>query len=228
MATTADWLKYHATSRRSASIAEVWVRDVVSHLRADPTLGADTAILDFGCGYFDLGAAMAPHVGRMDGLEIDPYSLNLARSRVAELHATRIFERNDDVPNGAYDLVIANSVFQYLQNEGEALCNLQDFRRWLRPGPRSRVALIDLIPPRYSPPRDALRSMWVATLNGIPITMAQFLWNAATSPHGRSWLRLDPSRIQELAAEAGFTCQRLDRNLSPSLQRYTVVLRPTR
>jgi hypothetical protein len=54
--------------------------------------------------------------------------------------------------------------------------------------------------------------------------MARFLWSAATSPHGRLWHRVDPQRITELAAVAGFNCTRLSKNLTPSLQRYTCEL----
>lgn len=224
MPTIADWRAFYVQNRRGTQLAELWTRDTARHLRSHPALNRDSAIFDFGCGYFDLGLALAPHVRRVDGLEIDEYSLNLARSRTADLPGTVIHSSNDDVRPGTYDLILANSVFQYLDDD-DIVRTLKLFRSWLKPGGMGEVLLIDLIPTGYSPPRDALRSMWVALRHGIPWTMFRFLWKAATSPHGRAWHRIDPPRMAELANQAGFRCRQLKRNLTPSLQRYSCELK---
>jgi SAM-dependent methyltransferase len=217
-----NWKSFFSQTQRDPRMAELWTRDVVQYLRTHPRLGRDSAILDFGCGYFDVGGALAPDVARIDGLEIDTHSLNRARLRTADFAATAIYAASDDVPHGAYNLIFANSVFQYLANDAEILNTLNRFRKWLKPG--GEVLLIDLIPTRYSPTRDAFRSLFVAARHGILIPMIRFLWNAATSPHGRTWHRIDPPRLTELAAAADFTCTVLDRNLTPSFQRYTTLL----
>lgn len=219
MADTSGWRQYHATSRRSARIAELWSRPATRYLRSRIT--SNSAVLDFGCGYFDVGVALAPHAARMDGLEIDEQSLALARSRSAAFAGTTIYSRNEDVPPGTYDMVLANSVFQYLENDAAILRTLRLFRTWLKPDWRSEVTLIDLIPTNYSPVRDAMRSMWVAAIHGIPFDMSRFLWNAARSPHRREWHRIDPSRLVDLAREAELLGARRPKNLTPSLQRYT-------
>jgi len=221
----AEWGRYHATNGRTTRLAELWARPAIQYLLAHSGLAPESAVLDFGCGYFELGVALAPHVRRMDGLEIDDASLKLARSRSEPLPDSTIHAKPDDVPAGAYDLIVANSVFQYLGDEAGLIRTLKQFRGWLKPGGRGEVLLIDLIPRSYSPHRDALRSMWVAATNGAPFSMARFLWKAATNPDRRRWLLIDPPRLGELASECGFTCERYPRNLTPSLQRYSCRLR---
>lgn len=220
-----DWGDYHATNGRTPRLAELWARPAIRHLREHPRLTPASAILDFGCGYFELGAALAPRVARMDGLEIDDVSRGLAQSRAAKIPNATIHSRSEDLPAVAYDLIVANSVFQYLESDADALRTLKLFRDWLKPDGLGEVLLIDLLPTRYSPHRDAMRSMWVAMRNGVPRAMARFLWKAATHPHRRQWWKIDPPRLGELAAEAGFTCESLPRNLTPSLQRHTCRLR---
>ena len=110
----AEWREYHTSHHRSTRIADLWVRDLVNHLREQLWLSRESAVLDFGCGYFDVGIAVADRVGRIDGMDVDEYSCRLARSRAAHLPATKIYESNEDLPRGTYDLIFVNSVFQYL------------------------------------------------------------------------------------------------------------------
>jgi SAM-dependent methyltransferase len=225
MAQHSDWGDYHSANHRTSRLAALTTRPAFHHLMHHAGLTADSAVLDFGCGYFDLGVALAPQVARMDGLEIDEASLRLARSRIAKLPNAAIHSRSEDVPAAAYDLITANSVFQYLADDAEVLRTLEQFRGWLKPSGLGEVLLIDLIPAHYSPHRDGLRSMWVATMNGLPFSMARFLWKAMRSPHRRQWWVVDPERMNAIARESGFDCERLPKNLAPSLQRFTCRLR---
>lgn len=219
------WLRYHRRNRRDERMAELWTRDVVAHLLGLPWLGPDSAVLDFGCGYFDAGFALADRAGRVDGIDTDRHATAVARDRVraAWVNST-IYDSAAELPAATYDLVFANSVFQYLGGDAGVADTLALFRRVLKPGGRGVVLLADLIPTRYSKPLDACRSLEVAARNGVLPAMLAHLWKAARSPDGVALHRIDPARIAELAAAAGFTCERLPRNLTPSRRRYTCVL----
>jgi len=208
-------------------MAELWARGTVAHLLAQPWLGRDTSVLDFGCGYFDVGLALANRVQRIDGLEIDAHSLEVAKRRSAQLTATRIFRSNAEVPTGLYDLILANSVFQYLGDDDAIRDTLRRFKTWLKPGGRGEVLLVDLIPSGYSPARDALHSLLVAARYGILPSMMRYLWSAAFRRRGLSWRRIDPNLLGDLAGEAGFAVKQLPANLAPSRRRYSCVLRVT-
>jgi SAM-dependent methyltransferase len=219
------WLRYHRWNRRDERMAELWVRDLVAYLRGLTWLGPNAAVLDFGCGYFDAGLALAGRVGRVDGMDTDPHAVAVARGRArAAGLRSRLVTDAADLPACAYDLIFANSVFQYLDGDAGVTETLALFRRLLRPGGRGVAVLADLIPTRYSKPLDAGRSLWVAALNGVLPAMLVHLWKAARSPGGVRLHQIDPARTAELAAAAGFDCERLPRNLTPSRRRYTCVL----
>lgn len=225
MTPTADaWRTYHQWNRRTTRMAELWVRDLVNYLRDLPWLGPDRALLDFGCGFFDAGIALADRVGRVDGIDIEPTALEVARSRAAGTRC-RFFGDCREVPRDTYDLIFASSVFQYLADEEEVLRTLRLFRTLLRHDGRREVLLVDLIPGRYSSVRDGLRSLWVATRHGVLAPMTAYLGRVALKGRGLPLLQLDPEQIAVLADTAGYDCERLPVNLTPSRQRYSVLLK---
>ncbi len=221
----AAWLRYHRWNRRDERMAELWTRGTVGYLRGLPWLGPDSAVLDFGCGYFDVGLALGGRVGRVDGVDTDAHAVAVARDRVhaAGLPAS-VYADAAEIPSATYDLIFANSVFQYLGSDAGVADVLALFRRVLKPSGRGVVVLIDLIPTRYSKPLDACRSLWVAARNGTLPAMMVHLWKAARSPAGVALHQLDPARTAELAVAAGFDCTLLPTNLTPSRRRYTCVL----
>jgi SAM-dependent methyltransferase len=221
--TVPGWLRYHRWNRRDERMAELWARDVVAYLRACPWLGPGAAVLDFGCGYFDAGLALAGSVGRVDGIDTDPHAVAVARARAPG--GSTIAGDAAELPVAAYDLILANSVFQYLDGDAGVADTLALFRRLLRPGGPGVVVLADLIPTRYSKALDAGRSLWVAARHGVLPAMLVHLWKAARNPAGVRLHQIDPPRTAELAAAAGFACEILPTNLTPSRRRYTCVLR---
>jgi SAM-dependent methyltransferase len=223
--TATAWRTYHRWNRRDERMAQLWVRPLVKHLRTLPWLGADRAVLDYGCGYFDVGLAVADRFGRADGFDTDAGAVEVARTRAKLKPSSHVYGSTDDIPRATYDLIVANSVFQYLAGDDEVLRTLRLFRTLLRPGGRGEVLLGDLIPQRYSSAKDALRSIWVACQNGVVVSMAVHLWKAAFKGGGLDLNRIAPERIAELAAAAGFDCERLPVNVTPSRRRYSYLLR---
>jgi SAM-dependent methyltransferase len=219
---TTDWRKYNRWNRRDERMAELWVHDLVRYLRALSWLGPDCVVLDYGCGYFDVGLAIADRVGRVDGFDVEERTVECARERAGD--ESRIFGDSDDIPRATYDLIVANSVFQYLGSDEGVLRALQLCRDLLRPDGRGEILLGDLIPRRYSPVKDAFRSLWVASTNGMLSPMIAHLWKASLKSNGLQLHRIDPERLAELADDAGIDCQRLPHNLTPSRRRYSCLL----
>jgi SAM-dependent methyltransferase len=220
-----DWQKYHSWNRRDERMAELWVRDLVKYLRALPWLGPDRTVLDFGCGYFDTGLGIADCLGRVDGFDIEERTVVVARARAEQYPTSRVYGSRDDLPRQTYDLIVANSVLQYLANDDEVLEMLRLFRTLLRPAGRREVLLGDLIPMRYSSAKDAMRSLWVSCHHGMLLAMIAHLWKAAFKGTGLALHQIAPPRMAELAAAAGFECERLPVNVTPSRRRYSCLLR---
>jgi SAM-dependent methyltransferase len=222
------WRNYHRWNPRGERLAALWAHPLVRHLRALAWLDRSCVALDFGCGYFDVGLGIADRVGRVDGIDIEEQALATAQNRAAEYPNAMVFGSTDDLPRGRYDLVIAGSVFQYLGNDENVSRTLDLFGALLRPDGRGEVLLGDLIPQRYSPGRDACRSLWVAGRSGVLTSMMLFLGKVAIRGCGSDLHRIAPERMAELAERAGFACERLPINLSPSRQRYTCRLKHRR
>lgn len=206
-------------------MAELWIRPLAAFLRDRPAVKRGGALLDYGCGYFDAGLAVAGRASRIDGFDLDARALRAAAAR-APAHA-RFFEDEAAIPRDSYDVVVLNSVVQYFGTEARLGEVLKTLRSLLRSGTTdAEVVLSDLIPPTYNAALDAGRSLWHAGLNGCLRPMLVHLYKAATKPEGLDLLKVDAARLEAMARDAGFEVERLSRNLTPSRQRYSVVLRP--
>lgn len=217
-----DWAKYGRWNRRDERMAELWVRDVIAWVNGNGQITSNSVVLDYGCGYFDVGMALAPHVARVDGFDIEPDTIAAARMRVRSVPNAQIHDRRDDLPRASYDLVIVNSVLQYVP-EGELGDALTFMRGLLKPGGAALIA--DLIPRSYSPAKDALRSLWVALRSRLLLPMIMHISKAALKPDGLQLSRIDAAELSELASAARFRFERLERNLTPSRQRYSCLLK---
>lgn len=217
-----DWRSYHRWNRRDERLAELWVRKLVKHLRGRDWLGPQSRVLDFGCGYFDVGLGIADRVGCIDGFDPDELTLDVVRQRVKPNSPSQLFGSVEAIPRRHYDLIIANSVVQYLGGDADLARTLTLFRDCLRG--RGTVLLGDLIPPWYSSALDAFRSLWVAFRHRMMLAMVVHLWKAAFKGPRLQLYQIAPNRIVELAAETGFACRLLDCNVTPSRRRFSCVL----
>ncbi|WP_297104891.1 class I SAM-dependent methyltransferase [Tessaracoccus sp.] len=90
------------------------------------------SVLDVGCGRGELLAALAPHVGRVVGADIDAEMRAHAASRCTGLPNVSITDRPWNEVDGQFDAVTMIAVLHHLPTE-EAL---RDVRRLLSPGGR--------------------------------------------------------------------------------------------
>jgi SAM-dependent methyltransferase len=223
--TSSNWNQYGSWNRRHEGLAEAWVRDLIQWLGSHPLVNSQTSVLDFGCGYFDVGLALAAHVSRVDGFDVSSEACNIAAQR-ARVHSSRsqIFQRSSDIPSESYDIIIVNSVIQYFSD----LDCLQDhFSLWkslLKDKPNSQIVIADIIPSNYISWRDAFRSLEVAWRERMLWPMVTHLGKAATKPKALSLLQIDFEVICKFADAIGFKAKLLPINLTPSRQRYSVVV----
>jgi len=220
----ADWVRYNnELNPRDRRMSEDWIRPLAEWL-ARNLVGHGAAVLDFGCGYFDLGVALAGVAGRVDGYDLNPEAVSVARGRVAAMGSAAVYGERDEIPASAYDVIVLNSVLQYFPSMA-AVEGFLDFAvSRLRAG-AGAVVLADLIPPRYSGFADAADNLVHAARRGLARPMLRHLFNAARMPDGMVLLRIAPAELERAARSRGFGFERLPRNLTPSKRRYTCILK---
>jgi SAM-dependent methyltransferase len=98
---------------------------------------ARRAVLDFGCGIGRAAIALAPHAGRVVGVDISAGMVGQARERAAGL-ANVAFQASGGgalpFADEAFDLVLAVDSFPYLVRAGVVEAQLAEMARVLRPG----------------------------------------------------------------------------------------------
>ena len=221
-----EWLRYAKANRRDERMAEVWVAPLIDWLLSDCAGRDKLKVLDYGCGYMDASLGLIAHVNAVYGYDIDTAATRIAARRMKELGVRgRIFERREDIPEQSFDLIIVNSVIQYLASE-QVLQELLGFLgQRLNHSPLAKIVVSDILPPSYRSIQDALRSLWVALRTGCLWAMLRHLYFAATKPSKLALLKLDLATLGHLAQQSGLMMQVLPENLTPSRQRYSVVLK---
>lgn len=218
------WIHYNnKLNPRDQRMSEAWVVQLRQWLNEN-AVGPGNVMLDFGCGYFDLGITFAGVAAQVDGFDINPDAVAIARHRTQGMRGVTLYSRRDDIPPANYDLIVVNSVLQYLGS----LAVVDEFMHFassrLKPGP-SMIILADIIPPSYSPGLDALDSLLFAAQNGLLSPMIRHLLHAAFRPRGMELLRIEPEALSRMAHTHRLTCERLPANLTPARRRYTCILR---
>ena len=128
--------------------------------------GRDAAVLDVGCGEAlsaDLAAAAS---GKLILCEAAPTVRDRLRARFGSLANLSVVspEEVEALPDDSLDLVVANSLIQYL-SEDELKRALATWLAKLRPG--GELILADVIPPDLSPLTDASELLAFAWRGGF-------------------------------------------------------------
>ena len=201
---------------RNAALDALWTRDFVNWVvKVCPT----GKILDYGCGLFGTGRQLIAHGYHCDGYEPDPVSLAQAKQSFAP---SVLSNRLESFESQSYQWVIVNSVVQYFNGEEELMRFLEFCSRILKPG--GKILIADLIPSRYSPVRDAMRSLVVAARHGMALVMLQSLFSARNQWQTKPIFRVDLEWLRSCAQRQHYRLTLLEHNLTPSMQRYSVVL----
>lgn len=163
-----SWVDYwntdhpiYVSDRHKALHAAGLARDFRRHVKA-----ADAIVLDFGCGEALYAEEVARFCGRLYLSDAAP----AVRAKVAERVKDRpgitvqSAEETAAMPDGSFDLIVVNSVAQYLTRD-QLAGFLPAWRRMLKP--EGRLVLADIIPPGVSPLTDAAALLSFAWKGGF-------------------------------------------------------------
>jgi SAM-dependent methyltransferase len=190
----ASWIDYwnsdhpiYVNDRHKALHAAGLARDFQRHVKTP-----DAQVLDFGCGE----ALYAEDVARFCGTLYLSDAAPAVRAKVAERvkdRATIVVQSAEDteaMPDASFDLIVVNSVAQYLTVE-QLAGFLPGWRRMLKPD--GRLVLADIIPPGVSPLTDAAALLSFAWKGGFTAAALAGLVRTALSDY------------RKIRGELGFT-----------------------
>jgi SAM-dependent methyltransferase len=192
--------------------------------------GPGARVLDYGCGeaiHADRVAAVAAQVLLCDQAPSVRAAIAARFAADARIRALAPQEV-EKLPDGSLDLIVANSMTQYLTPaELDRVLGL-----WRRLLAQSGMLIVgDVIPPDAGTLTDVMALMRYAAANGFFAAALWGLVRTAASPYSRLRSRIGVTRytqsafLQKLEA-AGFTAERLPRNLEHNAARMTFRARP--
>jgi SAM-dependent methyltransferase len=192
--------------------------------------GPHARVLDYGSGeaiHSDLVAAVAHEVILCDSAASVRAALtqHFSGNRKIRVLSPEDVARLD---NGALDLIVVNSMVQYLKPD-ELTALLALWRRLLAPD--GALVVADVIPPDVGAVSDALALLRYAAANGF--LLAALVGMARTALSGYRKLRAELGIARYTEAEfmarlraAGFSAERLARNMEHNPARMTFRARP--
>lgn len=179
--------------------------------------GPDAAILDHGCGEALFAGELVRRCGQLTLCDGAPLIRDRLRERyrtqagIAVVSPEELLEQADV----AFDIIIVNSLLQYLSLE-----SLRDllaaWRTRLKPG--GRLVLADVIPPDVGPLEDARALLRFAWQGGFLISAILSLARTALSDYRKvrdeiGLSAYSESEMREILWESGFKVRRLERNI---------------
>jgi SAM-dependent methyltransferase len=232
MGAMSDWRSFWDSPHSiyvNARHKDVHCREIADQIAAFVP-GTGARVLDYGCGeaiHADRVAAVAGEVLLCDSapsvraaiaarFAADPRIRALAPAEVEKL------------PDANIDLIVSNSMTQYL-TPAELDRVLDLWHRLLAPGGTLIVA--DVIPLDAGAVTDVAALLRYAAVNGFLIAALWGLARTVVSPYSRLRSRIGVTRYTQSAfmqklESAGFTAERLARNLEHNAARMTFRARP--
>jgi ubiquinone/menaquinone biosynthesis C-methylase UbiE len=227
MVAMSDWRSFWDSAHSiyvNARHKDVHYREIADQIAAFVP-GPGARVLDYGCGeaiHADRVAAVASEVLLCDSA---PSVRAAIAARFAADPRIRALapQEVEKLTDGSVDLIVSNSMTQYLA-PAELDRVLALWHRLLAPAGTLIVA--DVIPPDAGAVTDVTTLLRYAAANGFFVAALIGLARTAASPYSRLRSRLGVTRytqsafMQKLEA-AGFTAERLPRNLEHNAARMT-------
>lgn len=198
--------------------------DLITHIPS-----GDAIVLDHGCGEALDAARVAAACGQLYLCEAAPSVREKLRAMLGGKANVAVVspEEVEALPEDRLDLVVANSLIQYLSRE-ELTALLATWRGKLKPG--GKLVVADIIPPDISPLTDASQLLAFAWRGGFLVAAVAGLVRTAFSDYRklRAQYGLSTYRIDEIAgliAAAGFEDVTPAKNFGHNPHRLTLVAR---
>ena len=217
------WNSAHAiyvNDRHKRLHADAVGRDILRHVPS-----SDAVVLDHGCGEALYAENVAARCRRLILCEAAPNVRAALERRVAASSRIEVVDPGgvERLPDASLDLVIANSLVQYLKrDELETLLDL--WRRKLKPG--GALVIADVIPPGVSPLQDATALLRFAWRGGFLLAALSGLVRTALSGYGKlrqelGFAMYTEAEFSELLARHGFQTARVFPNFGHNQARMT-------
>jgi SAM-dependent methyltransferase len=207
---------------------EIHYRQVAADILAELP-HARATVLDYGCGEALEAGRVAAACGKLFLCESAPTLHADLESRFKDLATVTVLAPEDieSLPEGALDLVVANSVLQYLTRE-ESAALAKKLRPKLAPG--GRLILADIVPPESNIVADVSSLLSTAVKNGFFFAALLGLLQTFVSDYRRlrQQIGLTSYREDEMRAlleKAGYASERRARNFGFNPRRMTFIAR---
>ncbi|ABE41056.1 Methyltransferase type 12 [Rhodopseudomonas palustris BisB5] len=227
-----DWIDYYDSTHtiyvskrhRDVHFDEI-ARDIVGYIGSP-----DATVLDYSCGEALSAAKVAAACGTL--ILAEPAPGVRGRLSVRFAHHPNIKVRSLDdlqpMPNGSLDLVVINSVAQYM-SPAELDQTLTLIRRLLRRG--GKLVLGDILQPHVGMSRDVIALLRLAAKHGFLQDALWGLARTALSDYRQLRTKIGLQRYSEAEilaklAAAGFAAIRADVNIGHNPWRMTFIARP--
>ncbi len=225
----ADWISFwngshaiYVNDRHKAVHYAAVAADLVGFLP-----GPHARVLDFGCGDALASAELALRCAHLVLTDAAPEVRRRLKGRFVAAPSIDVMapEEVSALPDGSFDLIICNSVAQYLSRE-QLAGFAREWRRLLAPGGQLLVA--DVIPPHVSALADAEALLKLAVREKFFLAAVAGLARTAVSPYRklRSQLGLttyEEADMLELIEDAGLAARRVQPNVGHNQQRMAFI-----
>ena len=190
----------------------------------------DAMVLDYGCGEALFADKIAAKCARLILSDSAPLVRDRLNERFKSNGRITVLSTDDvaDLPDGSFDLIVVNSLVQYLSlDEFRALLKLS--RDKLKED--GRLILGDIIPPDINPVTDARALLSFAWQGGFLRSALTGLARTAFSEYRKireevGLAQYSEEEIVDLLEDAGFKPERAARNLGHNRARMTFVGHP--
>jgi SAM-dependent methyltransferase len=200
-------------------------RDILSFVRSH-----SDRVVDYGCGDTLAADRVAAGCGGLYLCDAASYVRDRLSARYAGVPNVSVIapEAFEGMPEGSVDLLIVNSVVQYL-SVGDLDRLLAIAREKLAPG--GRMVLADIVPRGVGPISDALQLLKFGAANGFLVAafaglVRSYFSNYRKVREGLGFLQLDEKEMLDLLAKAGFSARRHTPNMGHNARRMTFVGTP--
>ncbi|MEN3287281.1 MAG: hypothetical protein V7634_1581 [Bradyrhizobium sp.] len=226
-----DWIDYYDSTHTIYASKlhrdlhfQVIARDIISYIPSP-----DAVVLDYSCGEALSAANVADACAMLILAEPAPGVRGRLIARYAPNTRIRVrsLEQLRNMPEGSIDLVVVNSVAQYM-TPGELDAALAVIRRLLKPA--GRLVLGDILRPEVGMVRDVLALLMFASRHGFLRDALVGLVKTALSDYRELRTKVglqrytDKEMIAKLA-KAGFSAVRAPKNIGHNRWRMTFVAR---
>jgi SAM-dependent methyltransferase len=215
----------YVNDRHKKLHAEAIARDIARHIPA-----REAVVLDHGCGEALYAEEVAKGCGRLILCEAAPRIVADLAARLAGKGSIEVIDPTGaaGIPAGSIDLVVVNSVLQYLSRD-ELAALLELWRRVVKPD--GRLVLADVIPPGVSAVHDARALLSFAARGGFLVPAIAGLARTAFSDYARirkslGFSMYEESEVVGMLAAHGFATERAHPNFGHNQARMTFSARP--